>query len=124
MLALSKKKKENSKRRKMNDELKDKLAEKVLDAMDKVGPLTDELMRQYIWREAAYAWTGGILSLAGLILCGFCINKLKTEKVGDDLWVVSLIIFGVTSLFTALFLCEFISAFAHTFAPLPSILGL
>ena len=102
----------------------DKLAEKIGLAVDKVGPLAQQTIDQYVKREMMLccAYSVGIVVFtvvaAALIMLalkyaeGDC--RVMAIFMTSILWIVLCALFGA----------EAVSAYGHTIAPLPSLLGL
>lgn len=107
----------------------DKMAEKIGIAVEKLQPLAEETIRQYIARETAFAICGGIAVLFGLFLGLVCIKS--AIKVGEDLsskgdkYIPLVVISGIASLiFVIVGMVEGIAGLGNALAPLPGLLGL
>ena len=102
----------------------DKLAEKLNVAVDRLHPVAQEVLEQYVVRQwfGAYCCLGAALLLAGVFLL-FLRSALKYEP-GTDSFALRFAV-GAASLVLALLLTPIgLSNMCRAIAPLPPILGL
>ena len=105
--------------------LVDKLVEKIGLAVNKLQPITEEVLRQYQMEHIFLTIVGAIILLTGI---GTGLLLIKKGKALDDNdgEGIGLYIVGGLSIFFGLFvgLPVFINGLACYIAPLPNILGL
>ena len=105
----------------------DKLAEKLGVAVEKLQPLAEETIRQYVARETAYAIIGGFFAFVGFFFlfcaCPYFVKKVtETKEEAYGSLAVGCGIFGVVGIIGGL--VEGISALGNVLAPIPGLLGL
>ena len=114
----------------------DKLAEKLGVAVEQVQPLAEEVVRQYVVREWAFAIGCAILWIALLGLCAIAaqtgLRNGHKEAARDanytsdeTSWYILAAASGIVALIaTAICAGHVVYFVSHALAPLPSLLGL
>ena len=100
----------------------DKIAEKLNVAVDKVQPVAEETIRQYVLREQFYGYClAGYALIFLFILIGGLISErfLKEDRRGIG-YIISIFAFIVMLMFIEVV----IGHFANAIAPLPSLFKL
>ena len=107
----------------MKEELSNRIGEKVTVALDQIGPLSDEVIRQYAARQLRLGWICVAVAASTLIICALLFVSAVRTSDEDCCWMAGIaglillaldIAFGVTA-------C---THFLNAANPLPALLGL
>lgn len=103
----------------------DKLAEKIGVAAEKLAPIAEEALRQYVVRESIYAIMGGVAVLIGIGLLTICWKSAKEHMVNDEeLYFGAGMVSGIGGiLFSTIGFVEGVTGLVNAIAPIPGLLG-